>query len=63
MVQRPDLLRFWKPAGVLFQGPNPTSDIAQSIEGLEIMRIRPIHFIKPDGMLDLERWTQSKPLS
>jgi hypothetical protein len=62
MVQRQDLLRFWKPAGVVFQGPNPTGDIEQSIEGLEIIRIRPIHFIKPDGMLDLERWAQSNPL-
>jgi hypothetical protein len=63
MVQRPDLLRFWKPTGVVFQGPNPTNDVEQSIEGLEIIRIRPIQFIKPDGMLDLERWAQSNPLA
>ena len=62
MVQREDLLRFWKPAGIIFQGPNPTSDAEEAIEGLEIIRIRPIHFIKANGMLDLDRWAQSNPL-
>ena len=62
IVQRPDLLRAWRPAGVIFQGPNPTGNIEESIDGLEIIRIRPIHFIKADGTLDLERWAQCNPL-
>jgi hypothetical protein len=55
-------LRSWKPAGVIFQGPNPTGDASQSIAGLEIIRARPVHFIKADGTLDVERWNQSNPV-
>jgi hypothetical protein len=50
-------LRLWKPAGVIFQGPN--RDPAESIQGLEIIRARPVHFINPDGTLDIARWEQS----
>jgi hypothetical protein len=53
-------MRAWKPAGVIFQGPNPGNSPDQdSIPGLEIMRARPIHFIKDDGFMDMERWHQS----
>jgi hypothetical protein len=62
IVQRPDLMRFWRPAGVIFQGPNPSGVAGESIQGLEIIRIRPIHFVKPDGMLDLEMWDQCNPV-
>jgi len=48
------------PAGVIVQGPNPTGIIGESIAGLEIIKARPIHFIKADGFLDLERWQQSR---
>ena len=63
IVQRDDLFRAWRPAGVIFQGPNPSAIANESIEGLEIIRIRPIHFIKANGMLDLEMWDQCNPVS
>jgi hypothetical protein len=62
IVQRADLFRSWRPAGVIFQGPNPSGDAGESIQGLEIIRVRPIHFVKADGMLDLERWDQCNPV-
>ncbi len=53
-------LRVWRPAGVIFQGPNPRDAFEQqSIAGLEIIRARPIHFVKEDGYLDLARWEQA----
>jgi hypothetical protein len=53
-------LRTWKPAGVIFQGPNPGDSAEQeSIPGLEIIRARPIHFVRADGYLDLDRWQQA----
>jgi hypothetical protein len=58
IVQTPTI-RSWIPAGVIFQGPNPSGDPAESIQGLEIIQARPVHFIKPDGMLDIDRWDQS----
>jgi hypothetical protein len=40
IVER-NALRGWAPAGVVFQGPNPTADPAQSIEGFEVIgRVR-----------------------
>ena len=55
IVQTPTL-RLWRPAGVIFQGPNPSADPAESIQGLEIIRVRPVHYINPDGTLDVARW-------
>lgn len=55
MVERGSL-RGWAPAGVIFQGPNPSGDPEQSISGLEIIRARPIDFINSDGTLDHARW-------
>jgi hypothetical protein len=55
IVQTP-ALRLWRPAGVIFQGPNPSTDPAESIQGLEIIRVRPVHYINPDGTLDVARW-------
>jgi hypothetical protein len=56
-------IRSWKPAGVIIEGPNPSVDPAESILGLEIIRARPVHFINPDGTLDIARWNDSNPLS
>ncbi len=51
---------FWRrPAGVIFQGPSTSDHVEESIHGLEIIRARPIHFIKADGTLDITRWEQS----
>lgn len=58
IVESPTL-RSWQPAGVIIQGPNPSGIQSESIVGLEIIRARPIHFIKEDGSLDLTRWEQS----
>jgi hypothetical protein len=58
IVQTPTL-RSWMPAGVIIQGPNPSGDPEQSIQGLEIIRARPVHFINPDGTLDISRWEHS----
>jgi hypothetical protein len=55
---------FWRrPVGVIFQGPNTSDDLAQSIQGLEIIRARPVHFINADGTLDIARWDQTNPVS
>ena len=60
IVQTPTV-RSWMPAGVIFQGPNPSGVTGESISGLEIIKARPMHFIKPDGKLDLVRWQQANP--
>jgi hypothetical protein len=60
IVQTPTL-RSWMPAGVVFQGPNPSNDPGESIPGLEIFRARPMHFVRADGTLDIARWEQSNP--
>lgn len=49
-------LRTWRPAGVIYQGPNISTDPNQAIAGLEIIRARRIDFIMPDGTLDRHRW-------
>ncbi len=54
-VERGSLLG-WAPAGVVFEGPNPSGDQTQSIEGLQIIKARPIDFINSDGTLDCARW-------
>ena len=43
-------------AGVIYQGPNTSSDENEAIGGLEIIRARRAHFIKANGELDRERW-------
>jgi hypothetical protein len=58
IVQTPTL-RSCIPAGVIFQGPNPSGDPTESIQGLEIIRARPVHFINPDGTFDIARWERS----
>jgi hypothetical protein len=49
-------LRSWMPAGVVIQGPNPSHDASQSISGFEMIKARPIQFIKADGFLDSAKW-------
>jgi len=51
-------LRSWALAGVIYQGPNPSDDPQQSIAGLQIMKARRAHFIRPDGTLDVQRWDE-----
>jgi hypothetical protein len=55
IVQTPTI-RSWMPASVIIQGPNPTGDASQSIQGFEMIKARPVHFIMPDGHLDVPRW-------
>ncbi len=55
------VLRGWKLAGVIFQGPNASGDPNESILGLEIIQARPAHFIKANGTLDTDRWGHSGP--
>jgi hypothetical protein len=54
------VLRWWRLAGVIFQGPNTSGNPEESIAGLEIIRARPAHFIKANGTLDIDRWEQSE---
>jgi hypothetical protein len=51
-------LRSWSLAGVIYEGPNPSPDQAQAIQGLEIIRARRAHFILPDGQLNIRRWSE-----
>lgn len=46
--------------GVIFEGPNTSADPAEAIEGFELIRIRPAHFIKADGTLDVQRWESNQ---
>jgi hypothetical protein len=58
IVQTPTI-RSWMPAGVIFEGPNPGDDPEQTaIQGLEVVRARPVHFIRSDGTLDNDLWAQ-----
>ncbi len=59
IVQTPTI-RSWMPAGVIIQGPNPSGVTGESISGLEIIKARPIHFIKPNGEIDVARWEQAR---
>jgi hypothetical protein len=43
-------------AGVIIQGPNPSADVSQSIQGFEMIKARPVQYILPDGRLDKARW-------
>lgn len=54
-------IRSWSLAGVIYEGPNPSPDVAQAISGLEIIRARRAHFILPNGQLDVQRWNQLAP--
>jgi hypothetical protein len=59
-IVQAEIMRTWKPAGVIISGPNPGDAPDQDfIPGFEVIRARPIHFIKSDGYLDLDRWAQA----
>jgi hypothetical protein len=59
-IVQAEIMRGWKPAGVIISGPNPGDAPDQDfIPGFEVIRARPIHFIKADGTLDHDRWTQA----
>ena len=49
-------LRSWALAGVIYQGPNTSSNPDEAIAGLEIIKARRAYFIQPDGRLDIQRW-------
>ena len=49
-------LRSWIPAGVIYQGPNTSTDPAESIPGFELIKARPVRYILPDGSLDNTGW-------
>jgi hypothetical protein len=52
-------LRSWIPAGVIIQGPNPTNNPAEAIQGFELIKARPIQYILSDGHLDNDRWAMN----
>lgn len=49
-------IRTWALAGVIYEGPNPSSNNEEAIAGLQIMKARRGHFIRPDGTLDVQLW-------
>lgn len=49
-------LRSWRLAGVIYQGPNTDLESGEAIAGLEIIKARRAHYIRPDGTLDRGRW-------
>ena len=55
IVQTPTI-RSWIPAGVIIQGPNPTDDSSQSIQGFTMIKARPVQYTLADGHLDVARW-------
>jgi hypothetical protein len=50
------VVRSWMPAGIIIQGPNPSVDESQSIQGFDLIKARPVQYILPDGHLDCARW-------
>ena len=49
-------LRCWQLAGVIYEGPTFPTKPAKAIAGLEIIRARRAHFLRPDGSLDQRLW-------
>jgi hypothetical protein len=54
-----NLIRSYMPAGVIYTGPNTSENEGEAIAGFEVIKARPIHYIRPDGMLDLGRWAMN----
>lgn len=50
------VLRSWSLTGVVYEGPCTSGDPGEAIEGLEILRARRAHFLRPDGQLDTAQW-------
>jgi len=49
-------LRLWRLAGVIYEGPNPSSDPSEAIAGLQIIKARRADFILSNGRLNTRRW-------
>ena len=49
-------IRSWALAGVIVEGPNPSSEDGHSIPGFETIKARRAHFIRADGRLDPSPW-------
>jgi hypothetical protein len=59
-IVQAEIMRTWRPAGVVISGPNPGDAADQDfIPGFEVIRARPIHFVKADGSLDHDRWASA----
>jgi hypothetical protein len=58
IVQTPTL-RSWMPGGVIVQGPNPSTDASEAIEGFEVIKARPMKYIMPNGKIDSLLWEQN----
>ena len=43
-------------AGVIYSGPNTSSDPNEAIPGFELIRARRTAFIRADGFLDRDLW-------
>ena len=43
-------------AGVIYEGPKISDKAGEAIAGLEIIRARRAHFLRPDGSLDQRLW-------
>lgn len=54
-------LRSWQLAGVIYQGPNASEDPEEAIAGLDILKARRPHFIKPNGELNKALWNTFNP--
>ena len=49
-------IRSWALAGVIYEGPNPSTENGHSIPGFETIKARRAHFIGADGRLDPSPW-------
>jgi hypothetical protein len=49
-------IRTYALAGIIYQGPNTSSDSNEAISGFELISARHAHFILPDGRLDKRHW-------
>lgn len=56
-------IRSWALAGVIYEGPNPSSDQSEAIADLQIIRARRAHFLLPNGGLDIRRWNDCRSFS
>jgi hypothetical protein len=51
-------IRSWALAGVIYEGPNPSTEEGKSIPGFETIKARRADFIRPDGTIDTAVWTR-----
>lgn len=56
VIEAPSGLRSWALAGVIYEGPSPSTQDGQRISGFELIRARRAHFILPTGRLDTTFW-------